>query len=84
MPIFHTGGRVDCQLEDILIFTSGLDQIPHWGFGDSDDAPPLTLVFDGGKLPTAATCEMCLRLPRKNTTYEEFKESMVLGIIASQ
>ena len=77
MLIFHTGGRVQCRLEDILIFTSGLDKLPHWGFGDD---PILSMIFGDENLPTAATCEMCLYLPCKHTTYEEFKESMVLGI----
>jgi len=64
---------VQCQLEDILIFTSGLDKLPCW------DVPTLSMLFGDGKLPTAATCEMCLYLPHKHSTYEEFKESMVLG-----
>ena len=59
-PSFHTGGRVDCRLEDVLVFTTGSDQVRCWaGFGHCD-APPLTLAFAEGRLPTAATCDMCM------------------------
>ena len=50
-PSFHTGGRVDCRLEDVLVFTTGSDQVPCWaGFGHCD-TPPLTLAFAEGRLP---------------------------------
>ena len=75
----YTANEVECNLENILSFCSGADNIPPAGFPKEP-----SLVFDHAKaaiLPTASTCDIALRLPTVHgREYWKFKECMLLGI----
>ena len=71
-------GEVECQLKDILIFTSGSDRIPPVGF--AKDPFVIFLYSQLDLLPTASTCDIQLRLPTAHKEYDQFQEYMILGI----
>ena len=53
-------GKTKCVVKDVLIFCSGAERLPPLGFGRE-----LKIVFltrEGGKLATASTCDLTLRL----------------------
>ena len=82
MSLFHTAARngtTSCVVRDILIFCTGADRLPPLGFGRE-----LKIVFLGhesGKLSTASTCDLTLRLPTVHgEDYESFKEAMTLSL----
>ena len=70
--------EIECQLEDIFIFTSGSDKIPPVGFAID---PSVTFLYaPSALLPTASTCDLQLRLPTPHKEYDNFQEYMLLGI----
>nr|XP_055060434.1 G2/M phase-specific E3 ubiquitin-protein ligase-like [Misgurnus anguillicaudatus] len=75
------GECANLNLEDILIFVSGLSKIPPLGFTIQ---PPLEFLHpinnQAKPLPEANTCSVVLRLPIHNT-YTEFRFWMESGII---
>ncbi|XP_070577462.1 G2/M phase-specific E3 ubiquitin-protein ligase-like isoform X3 [Ptychodera flava] len=74
--------ETEVTLRDILIFATGLDNIPPLGFSPS---PTLEFVRDEGCgriLPSANTCGNVLRIPVVKS-YELFKENMGYGIFNS-
>lgn len=66
-----------CKLKDVLIFSTGADQLPPLGFHKKID-----LVFLGVNepLPTASTCGLIMRIPTCHETGDLFKEKMELGL----
>ncbi|XP_077863811.1 LOW QUALITY PROTEIN: G2/M phase-specific E3 ubiquitin-protein ligase-like [Saccoglossus kowalevskii] len=68
------------SLKDIIVFATGLDDIPPLGF-----SPSPTLEFNEGKedtnmvLPMANTCSNILRIPLVKS-YKIFKDSMKFGL----
>lgn len=70
-------GRV-VHPEDILIFFSGADHEPPFGF-----IPKPNLTFTGGKLAYSSTCALRLTLPIDNNTYNSFKYYMVLSLVGN-
>lgn len=73
---FYTAGGIDCSLKDILIFITGSDVIPPTGFHKQ-----LSLSFKHSydMFPTTSTCDLTLWLPTVHKSYEDFKESIILG-----
>ena len=73
-PIIEASGSV-CNLEDVFFF-SGARSIPPAGWPKKT-----TLQFSHqSQFPTSSTCSLILRLPAMHTSYDSFKEAMVLGI----
>ncbi|XP_070547148.1 G2/M phase-specific E3 ubiquitin-protein ligase-like isoform X1 [Ptychodera flava] len=75
-------GESDITLKDIVIFATGLDNIPPLGF-----SPCPTLAFQRAEgcdrtLPVANKCGNVLRIPVVRS-YELFKECMEYGILNS-
>lgn len=69
---------MECDLKDILVFTSGSDRIPPIGFAKD---PSVTFLHSKSSyLPTASTCDIQLRLPTIHKEYDQFKEYFMLGI----
>ena len=72
-------GTTSCVVRDILIFCSGADRLPPLGFERE-----LKIVFVGqeaGKLSTASTCDLTLRLPTVHgDDYESFKEALTMSL----
>ena len=64
------------QLKDILLFTCGCDTIPLSGL-----TPQPSLLFYDGAFPVAATCSNELTLPTVHTTYYNFRQGMIQGIV---
>ena len=62
-------------LENILIFCTGADREPPLGF-----SPKPTLTFTESELATASTCSLRLRLPFKHSSYEVFKNKVILSL----
>lgn len=60
----------------MLVFFSGLSDTPPLGF----DTEPTLHFNHSGILATASTCDLQLKLPATHTSYEKFKEAMVLSI----
>lgn len=70
--------KVECSLEDILVFFSGADNVPPCGF--QGVTPTLLFLHGNASLPTASTCELEFRLPAKYSHYAQFKDAMILGL----
>ena len=72
-------GKTNCAVKDILIFCSGAERLPPLGFGRE---PKIAfLSSEDGKLATASTCDLTLRLPTVHCEdYDSFKEWMILSI----
>ncbi|XP_014675138.1 PREDICTED: G2/M phase-specific E3 ubiquitin-protein ligase-like [Priapulus caudatus] len=74
-------GECAISLEDLLIFTTGCDHEPPLGF-----FPRPTIEFNHqdqismSMLPLANTCGNVLKLPVGHSTYESFRENLVLGV----
>ena len=67
---------VHCSPEDILIFFSGASQVPPLGF---EKHPTLTFLHSG-RLATASTCDLQLRIPTVHgTSYPDFREAPTLS-----
>lgn len=65
-----------CTLEDVCVFFSGAMSIPPAGWPKKP-----TLQFSHqSQFPTSSTCSLILRLSAMHTSYDSFKEAMVLGI----
>ncbi len=69
--------NIGCSLSELLIFFTACDRIPPLQF---ESTSVLTFLHKGAKLPTSSTCDCHLRLPATYTTYNDFKEAMVLAI----
>ena len=66
------------RLEDLLAFTTGAEKIPPTGFDDI-----LRIMFlEDSMLPKASTCGLCLFLPLKQKSYDQFKACMVEGVVS--
>ena len=69
----------DVTLKDILIFSTGCDEIPIAGF----DTQP-TLEFSPTDIfPTASTCDPTLRIPLNVKGSEMFSANMRMAIFGS-
>ena len=69
--------KVVIRLVDLLAFTTGADKLPPMGFKDA-----LKIMFlENSKLPKASTCGLCLFLPLKANSYDDFKDTMVEGVV---
>ena len=66
------------DLKDILIFTCGCDTIPPCGL-----SPTPSIVFYDGLLPMAATCGNELTLPTIHSSYYEFRDAFIEGVVGS-
>ena len=66
----------DCQLEHVLMFITGADRVPPFGFGK-----PITIAFydqDGGKRrPSSSTCSLQLNLPHGEEDVNAFNDLMI-------
>lgn len=69
LPFVCTGTQL---LQQVLIFTTGLDSIPALGFNPQ---PIIEFDHDGQIFPKANTCTNTLRLPCLGS-YEEFMANM--------
>ena len=74
------------SFQNMLVFATGLNQIPVAGF---DFSPRLEFIHEPdvgeqecSKFPKAHTCTCVLRLPL-HATYELFKEKMEFGILSA-
>ena len=78
MSIDNNEKEVVIRLEDLLAFTTGANKLPPMGFKDT-----LRIMFlEDSKLPKASTCGLCLFLPLKASSYEEFKVNLVEGVVS--
>lgn len=66
-------------MTDVLVFCCGAERIPPLGFGKD---PKITFLHKGdGKLATASTCDIILRLPTLHgEDYQSFKEAMIMSL----
>ncbi len=64
--------------EDILIFCTGTDTEPPFGF----PRKPI-LTFSDNILAKASTCVLKLQLPLDHANYESFKYCMVLSLMGN-
>lgn len=66
-------------MTDVPIFCCGAERIPPLGFGK--DPKIVFLYKEDGKLATASTCDIILRLPTlHNEDYQSFKEAMIMSL----
>ena len=65
-------------LGDILVFFTGAEKEPPLGF-----SPKPKLLFADEVLASASTCSLRLTLPIKHTSYESFKQYMILALIGN-
>lgn len=66
-------------MTDILIFFTGAERLPPLGF--FSEPRIVFLGRESGKLATASTCDLTLRLPTVHgEDYESFKESMTMSL----
>ncbi|XP_041830515.1 G2/M phase-specific E3 ubiquitin-protein ligase-like [Melanotaenia boesemani] len=75
-------GSRSVSLDKILIFASGVDQIPPMGFPQRPQIEFLHAPHESGarrRYPEANTCSVVLRLPIHHT-FEDFVEYMESGI----
>lgn len=80
--LFTDGELPGCSVKDLLIFFTGMDTIPPFGF---ETTPSITFNHDPTvKFPKASTCQMELRLPLVHgSQYNHFRDHMVLGIMSN-
>ena len=80
----HTEGSAKTEdgqcvtLKDVLVFFSGADHEPPLGFH-----PHPKLWFSEENLASASTCSLRLTLPTNHTSYQSFKESMILSLLGN-
>ena len=65
-------------LGDLLVFFSGAEREPPLGF-----SPKPHLLFSDDLLASASTCSLRLTLPIQHSSYESFKEYMILSLIGN-
>lgn len=63
---------------DLLIFFTGAEREPPLGF-----SPKPELLFSDEMLASASTCSLRLTLPTQHSSYETFKEYMILSLIGN-
>lgn len=73
-------GESEISFEDLLIFTTCLGAPPPLGF---DTSPCIEFLHNGGKLPTANTCDLVLRLPIHDE-YDHWKACVEHGIVEAK
>ena len=78
-PHFYSGGQVSVTLGDVLIFATGLNQIPAMGFIPQPNLEFLHPMEASSHFPKANTCALILRIP-VGLSFEEFKDKMEFGI----
>ena len=65
-------------LGDLLVFFTGAEREPPLGF-----SPKPHLLFSDDLLASASTCSLRLTLPTQHSSYESFKEYMILSLIGN-
>lgn len=66
---------MDVVLSEVLAFFTGAESIPPLGFESA------TLTFNPyNPYPTASTCGLCLTIPTKYETYDEFKQHFLFAM----
>ena len=72
--LYFAGDDVPCNIEDVLVFCSGSEQVPPLGY----EKPP-TIAFEyQSVLATASTCDIQLRLPIcHGTNYSSFRNAII-------
>ena len=71
----RTEDDVPVRLEDVSIFFSGADREPPLGFH-----PEPSIVFVDENCATASTCALRMCLPIKHSSYEDFKDKLILSL----
>ena len=74
--VLSTEKAVDYEVEDVLVFFTGSSSIPPLGF----DTQPSLSFNHSGPLATASTCDLRLNILAIHTSFEKFKEAMLLSI----
>ncbi|XP_038560059.1 G2/M phase-specific E3 ubiquitin-protein ligase-like [Micropterus salmoides] len=69
----------DLKFEDLLIFTTGADEVPPLGFPRKPSVDFYEQEAGLRRLPYASTCTMCLYLPRGVSQEEELHEMLLLA-----
>ncbi|XP_038560055.1 G2/M phase-specific E3 ubiquitin-protein ligase-like [Micropterus salmoides] len=69
----------DLKFEDLLIFTTGADEVPPLGFPRKPSIDFYEQEAGLRRLPYASTCTMCLYLPRGVSQEEELHEMILLA-----
>lgn len=59
---------------------SGCSSVPPIGFSST---PKVTFIHNDGRLCTASTCDLIIRLPTVHEVYSDFKEAITLSLIGN-
>lgn len=70
------GEKFRVCLDDVMIFTTGVQSEPPLGFQHKP-----SIKFCSGRFPRANTCINCLFLPTALTTYDDFLYAMCFAIL---